>query len=76
MHSPWFVPFGWFYRPVALPGWLATLAWPAYVIPVFIAIDRGSHSASDTLYGVFPHAAAAFLLWDWLARRTRPAASP
>jgi hypothetical protein len=37
---------------------------------VFLAIDRKSHSVSDTLYGVFPFFACAFLLFDWIAGRT------
>ena len=41
---------------------------------VFLAFDRTSHSASDTLYGVFPYFACTFLLLNWLASNTsRPA---
>jgi hypothetical protein len=39
-------------------------------INVFVVIDRHSHSASDTLYGVFPYFASSFLLLNWLASRT------
>jgi len=37
---------------------------------VFLAVDRHSHSASDTLYGIFPYFVCAFLLIDWVAGRT------
>lgn len=70
MTTPWFLPFGWFARPVSLPGWLATLLALAFCANVFWAIDRHSHSVTDTLYGVFPFFACTFLLWDWLARRS------
>ncbi len=42
----------------------------AFCVNVFIAIDRHSHSVSDTLYGVFPFFTCTFLLLDWLARNT------
>ena len=55
---------------VAAPAALA-LALPAAVFAAtcFVAIDRHSHSASDTLYGIYPFWATTFLLWDWLVRR-------
>ena len=64
MTTPWFLPFGWFARPVSLPGWLATLLALAFCANVFWAIDRHSHSVTDTLYGVFPF----FAVW----KRTSP----
>jgi len=45
----------------------------AFCLQVFIAIDRHSHSASDTLYGFFPFAAPTFLLLIWVAERTSTA---
>jgi hypothetical protein len=45
----------------------------AFCINVFLAIDRHSHSVSDTLYGVFPFFACTFLLVDWIAGRTSQA---
>jgi hypothetical protein len=70
MKRIWFKRVGWFYLPVSVPGALITLAALAFCAQVFIAVDRHSHSASDTLYGVFPFFACAFLLLDWVARRT------
>lgn len=43
------------------------LAALAFCIQVFIFVDERSHSVSDTLYGIFPYWAPAFLLWLWIA---------
>jgi hypothetical protein len=39
-------------------------------VQVFLAVDRNSHSVSDTLYGVFPFVVPAVLLVNWVAFRT------
>ena len=70
MRIAWFKRTGWFYLPVSVPGAIITLAALAFCGQVFVAIDRHSHSASDTLYSVFPFFACAFLLFDWIAGRT------
>ena len=70
MKTQWFKRQGWFYVPVSLPGVVITLAALAFCAQVFLAIDRKSYSVSDTLYGVFPFFAGAFLLFDWIASRT------
>ena len=69
MKTHWFKQLGWFYLPISLPGMAITLAALAFCVQVFFAIDRRSHSVSDTLYGVFPFFACAFLLFDWIAGR-------
>jgi len=35
-------------------------------------VDRHSHSASDTLYGIFPSFACIFLLLEWIAGKMSP----
>jgi hypothetical protein len=76
MHStpvsphPWCKRWGWFYRPVTLAGVIITLLPLAFCADVFIAVDRHSHSVSDTLYGVYPFFVTTFLLWSWVAERT------
>ena len=70
MKNAWFKRIGWLYLPVSIPGGMIALAVLAFCVQVFIAVDRHSHSASDTLYGVFPFIACAFLLFDWVAGRT------
>ena len=70
MKQPWFKRLGWFHFPISFPGTVIFLAAAAFCINVFVAIDRHSHSVSDTLYGVFPFFACTFLLIDWIARST------
>jgi hypothetical protein len=70
MKTIWFKRFGWFYVPVSVPGAVVCLLAVLFCITVFGAVDRHSHSASDTLYGVFPFFASAFLLLDWVGART------
>ena len=70
MKTSWFKRWGWFYLPVSWPGAVIALAALSFCAQVFVAVDRHSHSVSDTLYGVFPFIACAFLLFDWIASRT------
>jgi hypothetical protein len=70
MSLPWFKRFGWIYRPVHPLGYVVTLAAVAFVLQVAVVIDRQSHSASDTLYRIFPFAVPTFLGLMWIASRT------
>jgi peptidoglycan/LPS O-acetylase OafA/YrhL len=70
MKRPWFRPWGWIYRPVAPLGWLVLALTLMFCANVFIAVDRHSHSASDTLYGIFPFVVPAFGIAGWIASRT------
>lgn len=70
MKTVWFKRAGWFYLPISLPGMIITLTALAFCARVFFAIDRKSHSASDTLYDVFPLFTSVFLLFDWIAGNT------
>jgi hypothetical protein len=70
MMRAWFRPWGWLFLPVSVPGVVLVLGALAFCAQVFMAVDRNSHSVSDTLYGVFPYAALAFLLLDWVASRS------
>ena len=70
MNTNWFKRGGWFYLPASVPGAIIALAALAFCVQVFLAVDRHSHSVSDTLYGIFPFFACAFLLFDWIAART------
>jgi len=70
MRRKWFTPWGWLYRPISLAGWIVTIGTAVFCVQVFFAIDRHSHSVSDTLYGVFPFAGCSFLLWNWVASKT------
>lgn len=66
----WFRPMGLLFRPASIAGWLISLVAIAFCIQVFIAIDRHSHSVSDTLYGIFPFWAPTLLAVAWIADRT------
>ena len=66
----WFRPMGLLFRPASTAGWLLSLAALAFCVQVFLAVDRHSHSASDTLYGVFPYWVPALLVLAWIADRT------
>jgi len=70
MKHPWFKPWGWIYQPVAWPGWLALILTLVFCVQVFVAVDRHSHSASDTLYGVFPYIVPALGILGWVASKT------
>jgi hypothetical protein len=69
MGNPWFRPLGWVHRPVAWPGYVIASALASFCVLVFVAVDRHSHSVSDTLYGIAPHFVAAFLLFEWVASK-------
>jgi hypothetical protein len=69
MHD-WFRPWGWFHRPSSAVGALIWLFATIFCVTVFLAVDRRSHSVSDTFYGVFPYFVPTLLALDWIASRT------
>jgi len=69
MKTPIFTRVGWFYLPCSVAGFALYLLAAGFCATVFIAVDRRSHSVSDTFYGVYPFFVATFLLVDWIARR-------
>jgi hypothetical protein len=66
----WFKPFGFVFLPVSISGWIISMLAAAFCLHIFWFVDGRSHSASDTLYGVFPYWIPTFLLWVWIAGRT------
>ena len=70
MKHLWFKRLGWFYRPVSWQGIAVAILAVAFCIQTFAAIDRHSHSVSDTLYGIFPYFTSCFLLLNWVAGNT------
>ena len=70
MRLNWFKQWGWLYLPASVPGAIICVVTLAFCASVFLAMDRHSHSVSDTLYNVFPFFTCAFLLWDWIGART------
>ena len=70
MKKPWFRKVGIIFVPVSLIGYLLNLFTLAFCVNVFMAIDRNSHSVSDTLYGIFPFFVGAFTILFWIASNT------
>jgi hypothetical protein len=70
MKVTWFKKFGWIYIPTSIVGAIITLFVIAFCATVFIAVDRNSHSVSDTFYGVFPYFVSAFTILFWIACNT------
>ena len=70
MKTHWFKRIGWLYLPASVPGAVVCLCAALFCLTVFMAVDRHSHSASDTLYGAFPFFVCTFLLVDWVGGRT------
>ena len=66
----WFAPWGWVHRPVSAPGWVLVVLAAAFCVQVFLAVDARSHSASDTLYGIFPFVVPCLILLEWVASKT------
>jgi len=70
MSPAWFKPWGWIYRPVSLAGFVVVLLATIFCVQVFVAIDRHSHSVSDTLYGIFPYVVPCLMLLNWVASKS------
>ena len=70
MTMRWFKPVGLFFVPTSVMGWLLSGAALAFCVQVFWAVDRHSHSVTDTLYGIFPFWAPTLLGLAWIADRT------
>ncbi|WP_426661982.1 hypothetical protein [Rhodanobacter aciditrophus] len=70
MQRRWFASWGWVYRPVSWQGNGLVLLAAAFCVNVFLAVDRHSHSVSDTLYGIFPFVAPALMVLNWVASKT------
>ena len=70
MQRKWFKSWGWVYRPAAWEGAMLTLLAALFCVNVFVAIDRHSHSVTDTLYGIFPFVVPTLMLLNWVASKT------
>jgi len=73
MKRAWFRRWRWIYRPVSVQGWIIVLLAAAFCVNVFLVVDRHSHSASDTLYGIFPFVVPALGIVGWIASKTTAA---
>jgi hypothetical protein len=70
MKNNWFKKTGWIYVPTSPIGIVITLLAIAFCLSVFWAIDRNSHSVSDTLYGVFPYFVCTLFLLNWIGENS------
>jgi len=66
----WFKPWGWIYLPVSVEAILLVVLAGVFCAQVFVAVDRHSHSASDTLYGVFRYVVPCLIVLYWIASKT------
>jgi hypothetical protein len=73
MTHGWFKSWGWIYRPASWQGFLLVLLAAVFCLQVFVAVDRRSHSVSDTFYGVFPFIVPCLMLLNWVASKTSAA---
>lgn len=70
MNNIWFKKLGWLYVPVHAMGLLVCAAFIMINVVFFIAIDRESHSVSDTLIRFFVYFTCTAFWWKWIAERT------
>ncbi len=70
MKHRWFREWGWLYYPTSWQGVLLVVLVLIFCVQVFMAVDRHSHSVSDTLYGIFPFVVPGFLGLLWIAAKT------
>jgi ABC-type tungstate transport system substrate-binding protein len=70
MKRRWFSPWGWIYRPVSWQAFIILALAAAFCLQVFLAVDRQSHSVSDTLYAAFPYVVSTLTLTTWVASKT------
>ena len=69
MKKSWFREWGWLYYPITWQGIVLVVLIAAFCIQVFLAVDRHSHSVSDTLYGIFPYVVPSLLVLNWIASK-------
>jgi hypothetical protein len=70
LKKDWFRKAGIVFYPVSVAGVLLSLFTIVFCVTVFTAVDRNSHSVSDTLYGFFPYFVSAFTVLFWIASNT------
>jgi hypothetical protein len=70
MARTWFRQWGWIHRPASWQGVVLVVLAVLFCLQVFVAVDRQSHSVSDTLYGIFPYVVPCLMVLDWIASKT------
>lgn len=70
MNNIWFKRLGWIYLPVHVIGVFISVGALALNGMFFVAIDRNSHSVSDTLINFFVYFTCVAFWWKWVAEKT------
>lgn len=70
MKQIWFKKAGWLYVPVHAMGLIVTIMAIVFLVPVYMAIVRNGHSASDDLYEMFVYTTCTAFWWKWIAEKT------
>jgi hypothetical protein len=70
MNTIWFKKWGWLYMPSSFMGSFITLMALLFLAPVYMAIVRNGHSASDDLYHLFVYTTCTAFWWKWIAEKT------
>lgn len=70
MKQIWFKKAGWLYVPVHAMGLIVTIMAIVFLVPVYMAIFRNGHSASDDLYEMFVYTTCTAFWWKWIAEKT------
>ncbi|HEY6161218.1 MAG TPA: hypothetical protein VI112_08345 [Bacteroidia bacterium] len=60
----------WFYVPASVAGTFIALVTLTLNTWFFLAIDRNSHSVSDTLINFFPYFVSFWTVYGWIASNT------
>ncbi len=65
--NAWFKPVRGSYLPIKWQGWVSYVPMILFLVGASLAVDRNSHSVSDTLYGVFPYFVCTAVVMHWVA---------
>jgi len=71
MKHAWFKKIGWCHYPVSWQGYVILLIALLFIMSVFLAVDRASHSISETFYNMFPFVVCTAVILEWIAERQK-----
>jgi hypothetical protein len=70
MKKIWFKKYGWIYIPISAIGFLIAAFTIILCVHDFLAVDRNSHSVSDTYYNFIPYGGLYIIIYMWVASNT------
>lgn len=65
----WFKKVRGSYLPNSWQGWLTYVPFIYFLIITFMAVDRSSHSVSDTVINLFPYWVSGAVVMTWIASK-------